>query len=245
MNPRYLQLIKLLARMASKGAGKVPEKVKGMPSGRKSDYKINFGLAKKGLAKPKDFTEKGRRLRKGEVDTPYQKRGLGGSKKSQRSLSDKEVKERGNHLVQQMQSEFRGTPQGPPLSTSLSKALTDQAKKGNLNPQGRLKRLDTSPEQFVDDLAGGSLRKGSPGPVKYSPEEYKVLKEFMDVMKRLKKNDAKSADHPWGPMKSGDASLNAALLSALGAGAGAAGLADALRNRSRGSAGGSPQSPSR
>ena len=55
----------------------------------------------------------------------------------------------------------------------------------------------------------------------------------------------KAADHEYGPMKSGEASLNAALLSALGSGAGAAGLGGALQNRSRGSAGGSPQPPSR
>tara|TARA_R110000824_G_scaffold158112_2_gene331736 strand:- start:3267 stop:4154 length:888 start_codon:yes stop_codon:yes gene_type:complete len=295
MSPKYLQLIKLLAKMATKGAGKVPEGVKGVAKMRGHQK----GRAPLPPEHPKGipFTEwlKKRDLYKGNVNVPYKNRGgtdygeratpnptgprapkkgpsgkapskrrtdflrnllsTKGKKnpftaakadktgKSQRPLPNEEEA----RLIAQMKAEYSNTPQGPLMSTPLSKALAGQAKKGNLNPQGRLKRLETSPEQFMNDLAGGSLHKGKGGPIQLTKEELQILNEHVKAMKspRGGLQNMKAADHEYGPMKSGEASLNAALLSALGSGAGAAGLGGALQNRSRGSAGGSPQPPSR
>ena len=253
MNPAgYMAVMKILARLAAKGGGKVPKGAKGMPKGRKSDYKIDFGAAKKGLTRPKDFTTKGRRLRTGEVDVPYQKRNFGGkakafpenfggAKKSQRPLPNEEEA----HLIARMKAEYSNTPQGPPVSTPLGRVLTEQAKKGKTGPRSALKRLETSPEKLMAELAGGKLFEGKGGPIKLTEEELEILEEHIKTMNLLKKSDMKAADHEYGPMGPGSPSLNAALLSALGGGAGAAGLGGALRNRSRGSAGGGPQPPSR
>jgi|TARA_R110002020_G_scaffold3771_6_gene16740 hypothetical protein len=255
----YMAVMKILAKLAAKGGGKVPKGVKGMPPGRKSDWKIDFGAVKKGLARPKDFTTKGRRLRTGEVDVPYQKRKWAskpqwtergpqfGQAKGAKRPKPSEFEE---HLIQQMKAEFRGTPQGPPVSTPLSRVLAEQAKKGKTGPRSALKRLETSPEKLMAELAGGKLFEGKGGPIKLTEEDLEILEAHMkkpnyldwDIEEDFKLN-------PWltehGPMGPGSASLNAALLSALGGGAGAAGLADALRNRSRGTAGGGPQPPSR
>ena len=214
MSPKYLQLIKLLAKMATKGAGKVPGGVKG--SATRTPYK----------ARPS-----GGKPRVGDVRGAPPKRPLPNENEAD--------------LIARMKSEYSNTPQGPPVSTPLSKALAGQAKKGNLNPQGRLKRLETSPEQFMNDLAGGSLHKGKGGPIQLTKEELKILEDHVKTMKKLKRSDPKPFYHEYEPMRPGDSSLNAALLSALGSGAGAAGLGGALQNRSRGSAGGSPQPPSR
>ena len=299
----YIAALKLLAKLAAKGGGKVPKGVKGVGPMRKHQ---------KGLKKPKDMSLsewlKQIDRYKGKVPAPYQKRNFGGSagkggdssgpigpspwpkkapkkgssgkvsskrrienakrllnalstkgkknpfihakadktKTSQRPLPNEEEA----HLIAQMKAEYSNTPQGPPVSTPLSRALTEQTKKGNLNPQGRLKRLDTSPEQFMAELVGGKLFEGKGGPIKLTEEELEILNAHMkkpnyldwDIEEDFKLN-------PWltehGTMCPGSASLNAALLSALGGGAGAAGLGGALRNRSRGSAGGGPQSPSR
>ena len=299
----YIAALKLLAKLASKGGGKVAKGVKGVGPMRKHQ---------KGLKKPKDMSLsewlKQIDRYKGKVTAPYQKRNFGGSagkggdssgpigpspwpkkapkkgssgkvsskrrienakrllnalstkgkknpfihakadktKTSQRPLPNEEEA----HLIAQMKAEYSNTPQGPPVSTPLSRALTEQTKKGNLNPQGRLKRLDTSPEQFMAELVGGKLFEGKGGPIKLTEEELEILHAHMkkpnyldwDIEEDFKLNPGLTEHGPMGP---GSASLNAALLSALGGGAGAAGLGGALRNRSRGAAGGGPQSPSR
>ena len=251
----YMAVMKILARLAAKGGGKVPKGAKGRPKGRKSDYKIDFGMAEKGLTRPKDFTTKGKRLRTGEVDVPYQKRNFGGkakaspenfggAKKSQRPLPNEEEA----HLIARMKAEYSNTPQGPPVSTPLGRILSEQAKKGKRGPRSALKRLETSPEKLMAELAGGKLFEGKMS-MKLTEEELKILDEHMknlnsEEMAELLKRDM-GADHEYGPMGPGSPNLNAALLSALGGGAGAASLGDVLRNRSRGSAGGGPQPPSR
>ena len=167
----YMAVMKILARLAAKGGGKVPKGVKGMPKGRKSDYKIDFGAVEKGLARPKDFTAKGRRLRTGEVDVPYQKRKwaskpqwtergpkFGQAKKGQRPLPNEEEA----HLIARMKAEYSNTPQGPPVSTPLGRILSEQAKKGKKGPRSALKRLETSPEKLMAELAGGKLFENVP-----------------------------------------------------------------------------------
>ena len=105
------------------------------------------------------------------------------------------------------------------------------------------------------ELAGGKLFEGKGGPIKLTEEELKILEEHMknldkegflnsDTIAELLKMD-RGKPRMLGPMGPGSPNLNAALLSAHGGGAGAAGLGGALRNRNRGSAGGGPQSPSR
>ena len=294
----YIAALKLLAKLAAKGGGKVPKGVKGAGPMRKHQ---------KGRAKPKDMSLsewlKQIDRYKGKVTAPYQKRNFGGSagkgrdssgpigpspwpkkapkkgssgkaspkrrienakrllnalstkgkknpfihakadktKTSQRPLPNEEEA----HLIARMKAEYSNTPQGPPVSTPLGRVLTEQAKKGKTGPRSALKRLETSPEKLMAELAGGKLFEGKGGPIKLTEEELEILEEHIKTMNLLKKSDMKAADHEYGPMGPGSPSLNAALLSALGGGAGAAGLGGALRNRSRGSAGGGPQPPSR
>ena len=304
----YIAALKLLAKLAAKGGGKVPKGVKGVGPRRKHQ---------KGLKKPKDMSLsewlKQIDRYKGKVTAPYQKRNFGGSagkgrdssgpigpspwpkkapkkgssgkaspkrrienakrllnalstkgkknpfihakadktKTSQRPLPNEEEA----HLIARMKAEYSNTPQGPPVSTPLGRVLTEQAKKGKKGPRSALKRLETSPEKLMAELAGGKLFEGKGGPIKLTEEELKILEEHMknldkegflnsDTIAELLKMD-RGKPRMLGPMGPGSPNLNAALLSALGGGAGAAGLGGALRNRNRGSAGGGPQPPSR
>tara|TARA_B100000749_G_scaffold263845_1_gene237753 strand:- start:183 stop:1118 length:936 start_codon:yes stop_codon:yes gene_type:complete len=214
---------------------------------------------KKGKASPKRRIENAKRLlnalsTKGKKN-PFTHAKADKTRTSQRPLPNEEEA----HLIARMKAEYSNTPQGPPVSTPLGRILSEQAKKGKKGPRSALKRLEISPEKLMAELAGGSLYKNpsEPGPIKLTEEELRLLEEHFknsktlfdvsDEWAELLKKDMKDmgADPEYGPMGPGSANLNAALLSALGGGAGAAGLGGALRNRSRGSAGGGPQSPSR
>lgn len=235
-------------------------------------------------------SEKGRRLRSGDVDVPYKKRPMGGapSKSNPRGLPSKPIEDINTWLAQAsahtrpqlpyLQALTKGTykkgPKGPPLSTPLTKALVSKAKKGRGReeydvttgkrvPAKGMVPLNQSPAQILLELVGGTATKGSLESLsRLAPyENFPTEEEFArmteteidemveEQIRRYEEGGereelrAKTLEETF--MGEGSPRLNAALISALGGGAGAS-LGSALSNKGyRASATGGPQPPSR